>query len=186
MVEEEFMPFDEALKELNMSRKELEELISADEIRARRGAGGIRINKKDIDARVQGAALADELTEELVFADEDDDSTGMATEILEDDSLLEEEDTLDLTPDALEVEEEIEEAPEVLAPVSNGNGRAVRGRSRTAALRKDQKDEEEPAWVKGLFVVTAVFLFFGLFVAWSISKGQTTQVTQWLADMFQK
>ncbi|HHI78632.1 MAG TPA: hypothetical protein ENK02_01485 [Planctomycetes bacterium] len=170
-----------------MSRKELEELISADEIRARRGAGGIRVNKKDIDARVQGAALGDELTEELIFADEDDDSTGMATEILEDDSLLEEEDTLELTPDALEVEEEIEEAPEVLAPVaSNGNGRPVRGRSRAAALRKDEKEEEEPSWVKALFVVTGVFLFFGLFVAWSISKGQTTQITKWLADMFQK
>jgi len=175
-VVDDFIPFEKALEELKMNENELKRLISEDEIQAVRDEdGSIRLKKTDVEALAQSS---DEIVEELVFADEDD--AGMVTAVLDEDTLLEDDDTLEIAPESLEVEEEPEKAPVV------SSSSTVRSRGRAASIRGGrQKDPgEEATWERALAIITAVFLIYGLFVTWSITQGQKTGVTAWLADFF--
>ena len=176
---EEYVPFEEALKSLKLSEAELKRLVSEDQIQAVRDARGkVRLRKSDVD--LIGGRGGAELVEELVFADDDlGDDTGMATAVLEEDSLLEEEDTLDLAPEELEVEEaprRRRNAPAAVAP--------VRSKGRASAIRKQDDNEEESTLDKVLLIATAVVLLYALFFAYSISQGESTAMTAWLSDMF--
>lgn len=175
---EEFVPFEEALKSLKMSEQELKRLVSQDEIQAVRDpSGNIRLRKDDIERLLR--TEPEEVAEELVFADDEveGDDTGMVTAVLEEDSLLEEEETLDLSPEEIEVTE----------PVASPRGRRaatpVRSRGRAAGLRPE-KPEGESTLDKVLLIGTAVLLLYSLFFAYSIAEAQVTGVTKWLADMF--
>lgn len=176
---EDYVPFEEALKSLRMSEAELKRLVSEDQIQAVRDAGGkVQLRRSDVEnIRDRG-----EVVEDLVFADDDlGDDTGMVTAVLEEDSLLEEEDTLDLAPEELEVEE---------APRRRGRAVAaaavvpVRSKGRAAAIRKDEDSTEESGLDKALLIATAVILIYSLFFAYSITQGESTAMTAWLADFF--
>lgn len=185
---DEYIPFEQALRDLQMSEDELRRLVSQDQIQAIKRGDEIQIRQSDIDAILRAQSPTEEEPEELVFADEDEveDDAGMVTAVLEDDSLLEEEETLDLAPEELDVG-----AVEV-TPVSRSRSRRstpsvstpVRSRGRAAGLRAGKEQEGEETWVRALAIVTTVFLIFGFFVAHSITQGQVTGVTRWLADMF--
>ncbi len=180
---EDYIPFEKALKDLKVTEEELKRLVSADEIQAVRGAdGSVRFRKEDIEALQLGE---EELTEELIFADEDlEEDAGMVTAVLEDDSLLEEEPTLDLSPEEIEVDEdfEIEAAPSrAQRPVT------IQSKSRAAAIRgldQTETKDEESTLDKVLMVASAIVLLYGLFFAWSVTQGANTGATKWLADMF--
>lgn len=180
---EDYIPFEKALKDLKMTEEELKRLVSEDEIQAHRGAdGSVELRREDIEALIAGE---DELAEELVFADEDlEEDTGMVTAVLEDDSLLEEEPTLDLSPEEIEVDEdfEIEAAPSrAERPI------AIQSKSRAAAIRgldQSEAKDEESTLDKVLMIASAVVLVYGLFFAWSVTQGAKTGATRWLAEMF--
>lgn len=181
---EDYIPFEKALKDLKMTEEELKRLVSEDEIQAHRGAdGSVQLRKEDIDALLSGE---DDFAEELVFADEDlDEDTGMVTAVLEDDSLLEEEPTLDLSPEEIEVDEDFELEP---TPSRAERPIAIQSKSRAAAIRgldqSDGQEEEEGMLDKVLMIGSAVVLFYGLFFAWSVTQAQKSGATEWLADMF--
>lgn len=182
---EDYIPFEKALKDLKMTEEELKRLVSEDEIQAHRGAdGSVELRREDIEALIAGE---DELAEELVFADEDlEEDTGMVTAVLEDDSLLEEEPTLDLSPEEIEVDEDFEIEP---APSRSRSDRpvAIQSKSRAAAIRGlDQTEEkdEETTLDKVLMIASAVVLVYGLFFAWSVTQGFSGGSTQWLTEMF--
>ena len=181
---EDYIPFEKALKDLKMTEEELKRLVSEDEIQAHRGAdGSVQLRKEDIDALLSGE---EDFAEELVFADEDlEEDTGMVTAVLEDDSLLEEEPTLDLSPEEIEVDEDFEiEA----APSHGERPIAIRSKSRAAAIRgldpSEGQEEEESTLDKVLMIGSAIVLVYGLFFAWSVTQGEKSGATEWLANMF--
>jgi hypothetical protein len=183
-VSEDYIPFEKALKDLKMTEEELKRLVSEDEIQAHRGAdGSVQLRKEDIDALLSGE---EDFAEELVFADEDlEEDTGMVTAVLEDDSLLEEEPTLDLSPEEIEVDEDFEiEA----APSRGERPIAIQSKSRAAAIRgldqSEGQEEEESTLDKVLMIGSAIVLVYGLFFAWSVTQGQKSGATEWLANMF--
>ncbi len=179
---DDYIPFEKALRELQMSEDELKKLVSQAEIQAiREGDGNIRLRAEDVQAYRE----RDSMAEELVFADDDleTEAEGMVTALLEEDSLLEEEETLDL--DADDFEDEIDAAPGAGAPERNGNGNGIRSRGRAAALRTDDKPEgEESGLDKALVIFSTLMLVYASFVAHSIVKGQSTGMTEWLANIF--
>jgi hypothetical protein len=183
-VTDEYIPFEEALQELQMSEDELKRLVSEAEIQAVRNEGQISLRRADIDALRDRQDVA----EELVFAEDDleddSDETGMVTAVLEEDSLLEEEETLDLDDD-LEVDEE-PSAP-TRSRATAGGAAPVRSRGRAAALRADDEDEgHEKGFDKFVLILTTVLLIFAWLVASDITKGTTSDLTRWLAGMFVK
>lgn len=179
---EEYIPFDKALADLKMTEEELKRLVSEDEIQAIRGEGGkIQLRREDVDA----LRSSDELSEELVFADEDDveDDAGMVTAVLEDDSLLEEEETLDLSPDDVELDDG--GTTNRVASIQPG---PVRSRGRAASIRGPSvsDDGQESGLDKALVVMSCVLLVYGLLFAYDITSGQSTGATRWLSDMFRE
>jgi len=184
-VSEDYIPFEKALRDLKMSEDELKRLVSADEIQAMRSPDGtIRLRREDVEA-LASKDDAEELAEELVFADDlDSEDTGMVTAVLEDDSLLEEEETLDLAPEELEVE--IEEDDVIPAsPSRRTSATPVRSRGRAAAIRQTgTPDDEEKPLDKVIMVVGAIILTYALFFAYSITQGKNTGMTRWLAESF--
>ena len=165
---EDYIPFEKALKDLKMTEEELKRLVSEDEIQAHRGAdGSVQLRKEDIDALLSGE---DDFAEELVFAD---------------DSLLEEEPTLDLSPEEIEVDEDFELEP---TPSRTERPIAIQSKSRAAAIRgldqSEGQEEEESMLDKVLMIGSAVVLFYGLFFAWSVTQAEKSDATRWLAEMF--
>ncbi|MAE78061.1 MAG: hypothetical protein CMJ85_14455 [Planctomycetes bacterium] len=177
-VAEEYVPFEEALKSLQMSESQLKHLVSQDEIQAIRDPGGsVRLRKEDVESLRQTGEIA----EDLVFADDDgDDDAGMVTAVLEEDSLLEEEDTLDLAADELE----IVDAQSPAAAPRRGSLAPVRSRGRAASMRGDEEEPHEGTLDRIAVVGSAALLVYALFFVYSITQGQKTGLTAWLADMF--
>ncbi|MFQ5504108.1 MAG: helix-turn-helix domain-containing protein [Planctomycetota bacterium] len=200
----EYIPFEKALKDLKMSEDELKRLVSEDEIQAVKRGSKIRLRKSDVEAlkrkQEEVKEEAEEEVEELEFADEDldGDDAGMVTAVLEDDSLLEEEETLDLSPEELEGEEPRQDVSQRASGQRASGQRAsgqrdsgrrgpravpVRSRGRAAAIRQQGSDEESTL-MRVLVIATSVFLVYSFLVAHSIVQGQVTGATRWLADMF--
>jgi hypothetical protein len=174
-VAEEFVPFDEALKTLRVSADELKRMVSEDEIQAVRDASGkIRLRKQDVEKLKQRASGV----EELEFAGDEDEGeeSGMVTAVLEDDSLLEEEETLDTTGEELKVE--------AAKPAARGVKAPVRTKSRTAALRGAEPEGQEKTVDRVMLIFSTVLLAYALFFAQSIAVGQKTGLTAVLSDMF--
>lgn len=181
---EEYVPFEEALKSLRMSEAELSRLVSQDQIQAVRDAHGrVTVRKSDLDSLQN---RSDDVIEELVFADDEDigDDTGMVTAVLEEDSLLEEEETLDLAPEELEVEETPRRRSRQVAAAAAA-APVVRSKGRASAIRTADENNEESTLDKVLLIATAFILMFSLFFAYSITQGESTAMTAWLADMFE-
>lgn len=176
---DEFYSFDEALKELRLKEEELKRLVSEGEIRAFRQGDTMRLRKADVHNlrnELSGGEVVDlgGVSEELVFEDDADLETGMATEeISEADTILE-----DDVEDVGEVElEEDELAPERAAPV-----RRATAVTASAAAREE---ETEPVWVLGLAILTtAVLVFLAVPVCWSIATGNTSSVARGIAGLF--
>lgn len=108
----------------------------------------------------------------------------MATAVLEEDSLLEEEDTLDIAPEELEVEETPRRGAGRAAKVAAVAPVPVRSKGRAAAMRQDESTEESTL-DKVLVIATAAILIYTLFFAYSITQGTSTGMTAWLANMFE-
>jgi hypothetical protein len=170
-VAEEFYSFDKALRELKLRSEELKKLVSQGEIRAFRDKDTMKFKKEDVEilAKRRTATGGDDVVEELVFADEETDDTGMATaQISEEDTLLVE-----------DVEEPVVVEPAPRArPVVQKPVRAAR------VVNVIPVDKKEGTLMLVCAILTSVLLFYGVFVIQSVTAQKSTGLTQWLTNMF--
>ncbi len=193
MPEKDFFSFEEALDELRLKEEELKRLVSEGEIRAFRDGETMRLRRADVDslrAELSGGEVIDlgDATEELVFEDDEDLETGMATEEISDmDTLLDDE-----IEDVGEIEEieEIEEvdpepAPEPAARprATAASGGAVRRTSSKSGAGAEAAPTEGPGTLI-LMMATTVILVLALPVVMSANSGKVGGLAKGIAGIF--
>lgn len=145
---EEFVSFEKALRDLKLQGDDLKKLVSEGSIRAFRDGASMKFKREDLEALKASQVGEDD----LVFAEDLEDDTGMVTEELSD------EDTLLADDD----DEEIVEA----APV-----RRTATRARSAAAEEGEA-AHEPGWVTAVAILAAVVMVYGLLVVYSVTSEQ--------------
>ncbi len=139
---EDFLSFENALRELKMRSEELKKLVSEGEIRAYRDGDSMKFRAED----VAGLTAKAEGDKNLSFADSLEDDTGMVTEqISADDTLLAE-------------EEEVTDKP-----MKRASPRA--GRATPVAAGAEAK---EPGWVTAAVIVGCLVMVWGFLLSTSI------------------
>ncbi|MEC7585193.1 MAG: hypothetical protein VYE77_12820 [Planctomycetota bacterium] len=163
---DDFLSFENALRELKLRSEELKKLVSQGEIRAFREGDSMKFRAEDVEAlgsKAQGE-------EELAFADSLEDDTGMVTEELS-------------AEDTLLVEEEEEEEPQPRA--RRRAARAPAGRAASVAAAPGAA-EQEPGWVTACAIVGFLVLIWGFILTYSISQETNPQAnvltSGWWAD----
>lgn len=143
---EDFLSFENALRELKMRSEELKKLVSEGEIRAYRDGDSMKFRAED----VASLTAKSEGDKNLSFADSLEDDTGMVTEqISADDTLLAEEDEADAKP--------------VRRATASPRG----ARSAAVAVGAEAK---EPGWVTAAAIVCCLVMVWGFFLTYSISQ----------------
>ena len=186
---DDFYSFDEALDELKLKEEELKRLVSEGEIRAFRKGDTMKLRRADVETlRAElDADIVDlgDNVDELVFEDETDlgDAGGMATQELDVETL---------------VDDPVEEVPELelddidSAPARRSSTRSNRSSSRAAqpAVKRQSAvaaavadDEEEPGWVKGVAILTALVLMLATPIVVSLISGTPNGVARGIAGM---
>ncbi len=145
---EDFVSFDKALRELQLRSEELKKLVSEGEIRAFRDGESMKFKREDIES-----LSAQDVEEELVFADALEDDTGMATEELSD------EDTLLADVDLLDEEE----------PAPRARRRGVEKPMSARARVTETESSVEPAWVTAAVLLCTGLLIWGLLATFQIA-----------------
>lgn len=146
----DFLSFENALRELKLRSEELKKLVSQGEIRAFREGDSMKFRAEDVQAlggKAEGEA-------ELAFADSLEDDTGMVTEELS-------------AEDTLLVEEDEEE--DVQPRARRRSSRAPAGRA-AASPAAAQEAEQEPGWVTACAIVGFLVLIWGFILTYSISQ----------------
>lgn len=155
---DDFVSFENALRDLQLRSEELKKLVSEGEIRAFRDGDSMKFRREDVESLTMRNAGE----EELAFVDALEDDTGMVTEELSDeDTLLADDDFDDM------VEEEAVEARPMPA-----RGSSAAAQTRTRARASDEGPQHEPTWVTAIAVLGAVLLIWGLMITFSISNQQ--------------
>lgn len=173
---DEFFSFDEALDELRLKEEELKRLVSEGEIRAFRKGDTMKLRKSDVEAlrsELTGGDVVDlgEGGEELVFEDDTDDDSGMATQEIADVDTIIEEDVEDVGEIDLEDDE-----PETV-PVA-----PVRRTSALAAVREEE--EQESMGLRLAMIASAVVLLLALPVALAVTTGQADELSKTIAGIY--
>ena len=134
---EDFVNFENALRELKLSADQLKRLVSEGEIRAVRGENNtMRFRKEEIERLKQDTGKtirymedsSDTLTDELLFDEADDldvDDEGMATAQIGDDTL-------------------VGDSPSMVAPSSGGGRRGSRSGGRRGGKKGRGKQSPKP------------------------------------------
>lgn len=154
---EEFVSFEKALRDLKLQGDDLKKLVSEGSIRAFRDGQSMKFKREDLEA-LKASQLGDD---DLVFAEDLEDDTGMVTEELSDE-------------DTLLAEDDDEEVVEV-APVRRAPARA------RAAAAEEGAVTHEPGWVTAAAIMVAVVMIYGLMVVYSVT---TEQAPSGLTGMF--
>ena len=159
-----------------MQEEELKRLVSEGEIRAFRDQDKMKFKKEDIERFRRQSSDSDadtlgddDLTEELVFEEDDSDQeVGMATAAITDDSFLED----DEMPLALEEE-----------PEPRSSARPKPGAQRRPRVVVDEPEATEgPVWAAAIILCT-VFVGLGVVVAMDAAQGTGSAVGSGVADM---
>ena len=175
MSDSEYYSFEKALKELNMKEADLKRLVSEGKIRAFRDEDKMKFKAADV-AKLQGGkgdASAETLADDLIFdEDEDldlsDDEPGMVTEKISSADTLE-----SLGGGDFDDEDEILESE---SGMRRQTGRATR-------IREAQMDQNAPQpMFLAVLIITAVFLFYGVFLMINTSTSTNTGMTQGFTD----
>ena len=188
---DDFFSFDEALDELKLKEEELKRLVSEGEIRAFRKGDTMKLRRADVEtlrAELDGDLVdLGDTVDELVFEDETDlaADTGMATQELDVETLVD------------DVEEVAELELDDIAPAKSSrrssSTRAGRGAAapaapaikRTSAVAAAVAEEvEEPGWVKGLAILTALLLLLSAPVLVSLATGNASGAAKGIAGLF--
>lgn len=180
---DDFYSFDEALEELKLKEEELKRLVSEGEIRAFRKGDTMKLRRADVEtlrAELDGdlVDLGDN-SDELVFEDETDlgGDTGMATQELDVETL---------------VDDDIEEVAELeLDDIEEPSPRRSSARSGSAPIKRQSAvaaataaEEEEPGWVKGAAIVSALVLFLAMPIVVSLLTGNASGLAKGIAGIF--
>lgn len=176
MSDSEYYSFEKALKELNMKEADLKRLVSEGEIRAFRDQDKMKFKAADV-AKLRsrgGDASAETLADDLIFdEDEDldlsDDEPGMVTEKISSADTLE----------SLGGGDDFDDEDEILESESGmrrQTGRATR-------IREAQMDQNAPQPLfLAVLIITAVFLFYGVFIMINTSRSTNTDMTSGFTD----
>ncbi len=176
-VSQDYISFEDALKELNLRSAELKKLMSEGQIRGIRDGESIKFRKEEVEklAKTKG----EEVSEELLFVDEEGLDEGMATaEISEEDTLLEAE------PEVLEEDIELPSEPKKTRPEKPARRAAARPARARVRREETAPANEESTWDRVLVIATAVIMFYGILAVMAAMKAQTNDLTSFLADMF--
>jgi excisionase family DNA binding protein len=139
---DDFLSFEKALRELKLRSEELKKLVSEGEIRAYRDGDSMKFRREDVvtlHAKSEGAT-------KLSLGDALEDDTGMVTEqISDEDTLLAEDDVVEVKP--------------------------VRGaRPARVATAVAVAESKEPGWVTAVAILGFLVFFWGVLVHYSISQ----------------
>ncbi len=186
MAEEGFYSFEEALTELHLKEEELKRLVSEGEIRAFRQGDTMRLRRADVHNlrnELSGGEVVDlgGMGEDLVFEDDADLETGMATEEISDADTILEDDVEDIGE--LELEDEEPEPAPARAAAAGAAASSVR-RPRAAAAARTEEEEEEPVWAKAVLIATSVLLVLSIPVVMSVARGLPSELAKGIAGMF--
>lgn len=170
----EFFSFDEALDELRLKEEELKRLVSEGEIRAFRKGETMKLRRSDVEAlrqELSGGEVVDlgDSTEELVFEDDADDETGMATQEIADVETIIEEDIEDLG----EIDLDVDDAPAV-APV----------RRASAVAAAQVEDAQESMGMRFAMILSILVMTVSIPVLLAISTGTADDLAQSIAGIF--
>jgi hypothetical protein len=185
--DEDFCSFEKALEELKLKETELRRLVSEGDIRAFRDEDTMKFRREDVERlkKDKGGdtgsldfdlesddASSDTLAEDLVFEEDDlglDDEVGMATAQIGDSGFG---DDLDLGDE-----------DDALASSSSQSIRRTTGRGSQIRARAEEMKKANPVFV-AMMVLSAVVLFYGVFVSISLFSDRTNGVTQGVAEFF--
>ncbi len=189
MAEEGFYSFEEALTELHLKEEELKRLVSEGEIRAFRQGDTMRLRRADVHNlrnELSGGEVVDlgGVGEDLVFEDDADLETGMATEEISDADTILEEDVEDIGE--LDLDDDDDIAPtRVAAPgaAAGATAASVRRARTSPAAGRAEADEEEPAWAKAILIVTSIVLVLAIPVVMSVATGTASELAKGIAGM---
>ena len=180
---DDFYSFDEALDELKLKEEELKRLVSEGEIRAFRKGDTMKLRRADVEtlrAELDGDLVdLGDGADELVFEDETDlgGDTGMATQELDVETLVD-----DGVEEVAELElDDIEDTGSRRSSTRSGSA-PIKRQSAVAAAAAEA--EEEPGWVKGAAIVTALVLFLSTPVVVSLLTGNASGLAKGIAGIF--
>ena len=180
---DDFYSFDEALEELKLKEEDLKRLVSEGEIRAFRKGDTMKLRRADVEtlrAELDGDLVdLGDGADELVFEDETDlgGDTGMATQELDVETLVD-----DGVEEVAELElDDIEDAGSRRSSTRSGSA-PIKRQSAVAAATAEA--EEEPGWVKGAAIVTALVLFLSMPVVVSLLTGNASGLAKGIAGIF--
>lgn len=180
---DDFYSFDEALEELKLKEEELKRLVSEGEIRAFRKGDTMKLRRADVEtlrAELDGDLVdLGDGADELVFEDETDlgGDTGMATQELDVETLVD-----DGVEEVAELElDDIEDTGSRRSSTRSGSA-PIKRQSAVAAATAEA--EEEPGWVKGAAIVTALVLFLSMPVVVSLLTGNASGLAKGIAGIF--
>ena len=181
---DDFYSFDEALDELKLKEEELKRLVSEGEIRAFRKGDTMKLRRADVEnlrAELDRDVVdLGDTVDELVFEDDTDlGDTGMATQELDVETLVD---------DGMEevAELELEDiAPPSRRASSRGAGAAAAApvRRASAAAAAVAGEAEEPGWVKALAILTALILILTVPIMMSIATGNAGDLAKGVAGI---
>ena len=180
---DDFYSFDEALEELKLKEEELKRLVSEGEIRAFRKGDTMKLRRADVEtlcAELDGdlVDLGDN-ADELVFEDETDlgGDTGMATQELDVETLVD-----DGVEEVAELELDDIEEPSPRRSSTRSGSAPIKRQSAVAAATAEE--EEEPGWVKGAAIVSALVLFLSMPIVVSLLTGNASGLAKGIAGIF--
>ncbi len=180
---DDFYSFDEALEELKLKEEELKRLVSEGEIRAFRKGDTMKLRRADVEtlrAELDGDLVdLGDTVDELVFEDESDlgGDTGMATQELDVETLVD-----DGVEEVAELELDDIEDTSPRRSSARASSAPIKRQSAVAAAVADE--EEEPTWVKGVAILTALVLFLSMPVVVSLLTGNASGLAKGVAGIF--
>jgi len=197
VADEEYVSFENALRELKISADQLKRLVSEGEIRAIRGEHNtMRFRKDEIDRLKQDTgktiqfteASSETLTDDLLFdeADEKDAEEGASTVQMKPSAPAPKQPPKAVPPPPKAVPVPAKAAPRPLSPKPSPESRPVTPVRRTTSRTAAKVVVADPSGVGmgtmiGLLVRTLVMLFT-TFVLFDIAEDKVTSVTKDLAD----
>ena len=192
---EEFISLDKALKELRLKEEELKRLVSEGEIRAFRDADKMKFKLEDIEKLKQDTGKtiqfqdesSDTLTDDLLFDEEVedldlDDEIGMATApISSDETFIEDEKPAKASARTRATRTQTEAVKAASSRNKTTTIRRTTGRSTAIRVADESaKSQIHPAMM-GVLIVSALVLFYAVFVWYDIARGTMSGTTEGIA-----
>lgn len=201
MSDQEFVNFENALRELKLSEDQLKRLVSEGEIRAIRGENNtMKFRKEEIERLKQDTGKtiqyteesSDTLTDDLLFDEADDldvDEEGMATAQISSEDTFVGDDT-GMTTAPLTSSTPAPKRSPSRASTPTGGGRSTtstvrRTTGRSTRMRQSAMEQAASGigmGVTAMLVITFVICAYGMLIWWDIAKDNVSSPTKGISD----